>query len=104
MSTVALTSEVVYTTPCGMYRVLKSQDGCFYPQEQIFSVAGFGRLRTIQEVENFRDTPHTIQQTPFEGWYLGCDCRGKSKGYKNFKTEKAARNFVDRQSEGLQGL
>jgi hypothetical protein len=93
---------IAYTTPCGMYQIVE-KDGLFYPQERRVLVPGWGRLYSQQEVEEFRASGHwTIQEGPFEGWFLGRTCRGESKGYKRFKSERAAINFVDGCSAQLQ--
>lgn len=96
--------SAIYTTSCGMYQVVEDS-GLFYPQGRRAVALGWGRLRSQQEVEEFRASEHwTVQEGPFEGWFLGRTCRGKSKGYKSYKSAKSAIAFADNCSAQLQTI
>jgi hypothetical protein len=92
---------IIYTSPCSMYRVIE-ENGLFYPQERRAWAAGWGRLFSQQEIDEFVATDHyTVSESPFEGWFLGRTCRGENKGFKSYKSAKSAIAFVDGCSEQM---
>ena len=87
--------EIIYTTDCGMFRVVQS-NGVFVPQMRMIGTTVFGRCRNMDEVAVRSKTPHVIQYGPWNYFY-GTRCHDKS-----YKTLKGAIAFADRQSEALQ--
>lgn len=92
--------EIIYTTPDEMFRVIRKEDGLYYPQEQIISCPAYsgGRLMDMELVAELIANNWSVNISPWRGWYLGESTTGPyrvSKGYKRYKTEKAAIAFVN---------
>jgi|SRR5579885_1652921 len=105
-TTTTTDTKVIYTTSCGMFRVVE-KNGAFYPEEIIVRVAGVGRLRNQAEVERYQRSYQEngldrVRFGSWEGWFLGYTQRNENKGYKNYKSAKAAIKYVDQCSENLQ--
>lgn len=93
--------KVIYTTPCGLYRVIE-ENGLFYPQVQAIRIAGYGLASSLQEAQAIEDQ-RRISYTPWQGFPGGYhQFSTRYKGDKSFKTQKGAIAFVDRCSENAQ--
>jgi hypothetical protein len=96
--------NAIYTTVCGMFRVVEG-NGMLFPQQRIVSVAGFGRLLNEQEVKSFENSPiNKIVVGAWTSFSGGYEQFGTYKGDKSYKSDKAAIKFVNRCSEDLQGV
>jgi len=96
--------KAIYTTTCGMFQVVE-ENGAFFPQERIVSVAGFGRLHNEQEVKGFENSPiNKVQYGAWTGFSGGYAQFGGYKGDKSYKSGAAAIKFVNRCSLDLQGV
>jgi hypothetical protein len=88
--------EIIYTTQNGLYSVAE-KNGLFYPQYREFYCAEFGKIDGHEATKIRNENRFTVHETPWSKYFLGDDCRGKSKGFKNYKSLKSAQKFVDAQ-------
>lgn len=92
--------KLVYTTPCGMFRVIQQNEE-FFPEWRKFSLQG-DPILTMQRVEEIRQESrfaHEIQETGWNRWGLGYfqdrSRSLKSKGCKRYKSARAAIRYID---------
>lgn len=99
--------EIIYTTPDEMFRIIRKEDGLYYPQEQVISCPAYsgGRLMDMALVKELIANKWSVNISTWRSWYLGESTTGPyriSKGDKRYKSEKAARAFVDKVSASYQ--
>ena len=99
--------EIIYTTSDEMFRVIRKEDGLYYPQEQVISCSAYtgGRLMDMALVKELIANQWSVNVGPWRGWHLGESVMGPyrvSKGYKRYKSAKAAIAFVSNLSAQYQ--